>query len=148
MIKGIMQKIKDTTLEAIDLAKKMQEITSEAFIIHVSISKRLNKATVTIQAAKRPFPINKFQLIQHAIGGKFDKERTKCNFTKLTQIRHSSYVRLIFNFYMRECLNPASWDKVEVQLGNRGKVLTPEQCDGAEFAIMRGLNLEKREASE
>ena len=145
MIKDIIKKIKETTIEAIDLAKKMSEVTSEAFIIHVSIPKRLNKATVTIQAVKRPFPINKFSLIQHAIGGRFDKARTVCNFTKLTQARHSSRVSLIINFYMGECLNPASWNEVEVQQGNRGKVLTPDLCNGAEFAIMRGLNIKTKE---
>lgn len=142
MIKNIMQKIKETTIEAIDIAKKMQQATSEAFIVHVSIPKRLNKATITIQAAKRPFPINKFQLAQHAIGGQFKKAKTLCNFTKLTQLKHASHVRLIINFYMRECLNPESWDKVDVQLGNRGRVLSPDMCNGAEFAIMRGLKVE------
>lgn len=145
MIKGIMKKIKETTIEAIDLAKKMSEVSSESFIIHTSMPKSLNKATVTIQATKRPFPINKFQIIQHKIGGEFKKARTLCNFTKLTQLRHSSRVQLIINFYMRECLNPASWDKVKVQQGSRGMVLTPDLCDGAEFAIMRGLGVEKRE---
>jgi len=146
MIKNIMQKIKETTIEAIDLAKKMSEATSEAFLIHISIPKRLNKATITIQAVKRPFPISKFPQIQSAIGGHWDKKPTACNFTKLMQIRHSSRVSLIINIYAGKCLNPASWDKVEVQAGNRGRVLTPELCDGAEFAIMRGLGVDKKEA--
>lgn len=145
LIKNIIQKIKETTIEAIDLAKRMQEVTSEAFIVHVSIPKRLMKSTVTIQAAKRPFPIGKFPLIQHAIGGRWDKTNTACNFTKLTQLRHSSSVQLTMNLYMRECLNPQSWDKVEVQQGTRGRVLTPQLCDGAEFAIMRGLSIGSRE---
>ena len=136
-----MQKIKETAIEAIDLAKRMQEVTSEAFIVHISIPKRLMKAAVAIQAAKRPFPLHKFPLIQRALGGRWDKTNTACNFTKLTQLRHSSIVRLVMNLYMRECLNPQSWDKVEVQEGTRGRVLTPQLCDGAEFAIMRGLNI-------
>lgn len=145
MIKNIMQKIKETTIEAIELAKKMQEVTSESFIVHVPIPKRLVKATISIQAAKRPFPINKFPLIQQGIGGMWSKEPTACKFTKLMQVRHSSRVRLVINLYMRECLNPASWDKVEIQQGVRGRVITPEQCNGAEFAIMRGLGIQNNE---
>ena len=38
MIKNIVQKIKETAIEAIDLAKRMQEVTSEAFIVHLIIS--------------------------------------------------------------------------------------------------------------
>ena len=148
MIKDIDQKIKEVTIEAIDLAKKMQERTSEAFLVITSIPKMLNRATIEVHPTKRPFPIEKFHLLQHAIGGKFEKSQTECKFTKLTQIRHSSHVRLVINVYFGECLNPQSWDKVEVQRGTRGKVLTPELCDGAEFAIMRGLGIAGKSEKE
>lgn len=144
MIKNIEKLIKETTIEAIDIAKKMQEVTSEGFIIHTSIPKRKTTATVTIQAAKRPFPINKFPVLQHAIGGKWNKSSTKCNFTKLTQLRHSSEVKLVINLYMRECLNPESWNNVQIRKGIRGKVLTPELCNGAEIILMRGLGVKNQ----
>lgn len=141
MIMNILLKIKEVAIEAIDLAKKMQEVTNEGFIVMVPITKRLNKSSIEIHPAKRPFPLGKFPLIQREIGGRWEKARTACNFTKLTQPRHSSRVRLTLNIYMRECLNPQSWEQVEVLKGSRSKVLTPELCDGAEFAIMRGLNI-------
>ena len=141
MIKDIVHKIKEVTIEAIDLAKRMQEVTNEGFIVMTPITKRLNKSSIEIHPAKRPFPLGKFPLIQREIGGRWEKARTACNFTKLTQLRHSSRVRLTLNIYMRECLNPQSWEQVEVLRGNRSRVLTPELCDGAEFAIMRGLNV-------
>jgi len=144
MIEDIEQKIKETAIEAIELAQKMRKVADENFIIHVGIPKRQRTATVTIQAVKRPFPISKFSLIQHAIGGKWDKAPTRCNFTKVTQLRHSSEVKLVINLYMRECLNPESWDKVQVQRGSRGKVLTPDLCNGAEFSLMRALNIKEK----
>jgi hypothetical protein len=146
MIKDIREKITETTIEAIELAIKMMEASNEAFAIHTSIPKKLNKATVSITAAKRPFPLNKFPYIQHAVGGKFHKAPTLEKFTQLIQYRHSSIVRLVIHLYFRECLNPASWDKVEVQKGSRGRVLTPELCDGAEFSIMRGLGVKEEKA--
>jgi len=145
MIKDIEQKIKETTIEAIDLAKKMQEASNEGFKIFVSIPKKLDKATVSISGAKRPFPLNKFRLIQHAIGGKWNKTETTCKFTKLTQLRHASKVQLVIHLYMRECLNPQSWDKVEVQHGIRGRVLTPDLCNGAEIILMHGLGVKEEE---
>jgi hypothetical protein len=48
-------------------------------------------------------------------------------------------------FYTAECINPASRDKVEVLRGTRGKVLTPELCDGAELSILRGLGIQNGE---
>ena len=144
MIEDIEQKIKETAIEAIELSQKMRKVADENFIIHVSIPKRKRTATVTIQAVKRPFPINKFSLIQQAIGGKWDKTPTTCNFTKVTQLRHSSKVKLVINLYMRECLNPKSWDKVQVQRGVRGKVLNPDLCNGAEVILMQALNIKEK----
>jgi len=146
MIKDIVDQIQNHTIEALGFAKTLQEVTSEAFIVQTSINKRLNRATVSVFATKRPFPINKFILARRAIGGQFWKARTLAHFTMLKQVRHSFPVQLLIKFYMRECLNPASWDKVQVQQGVRGKVLTPDQCDGAEFAIMRGLNVQNKPA--
>jgi hypothetical protein len=148
MIRDIMSMIKEVTIEAVDLAKRMQEITNEGFIVLTPITQRLNRSSIEIHPAKRPFPLAKFPLIQRELGGRWEKARTKCNFTKLTQLRHSSAVRLSMNVYMRECLNPQSWQKVQVLKGTRGKVLTPDLCDGAEFAIMRGLNIGDRSASD
>ena len=79
MIKDIDQKIKEVTIEAIDLAKKMQERTSEAFLVITSIPKMLNRATIEVHPTKRPFPIEKFHLLQHAIGGNLRKATQSAN---------------------------------------------------------------------
>ena len=143
LLKGIEEKITETTIEALKLAKRMQEVTNEGFIVQTSIPKKLNNSSIEIHSASRPFPLNKFPDLQRAIGGFWNKMPTKCKFTKLSQQRKKGRVRLTINLYMRECLNPQSWTKVEVLKGNRPTVLTPELCDGAETIIMKGLQLNK-----
>lgn len=144
----ILLRIKEVTIEAIELARRMRELSNEGFIVMTPITKKLNRSSVEIHPAKRPFPLDKFPLIQRELGGKWEKARTACNFTKLMQLRHSSPVRLVLNLYMRECLNPESWENVEVLRGKRSKVINPDLCDGAEFAIMRGLDLRVRSTQD
>jgi len=143
LLKGIEEKITETTIEALKLAKRMQEVTNEGFIVQASIPKKLNNSSIEIHSATRPFPLSKFPELQRAIGGFWNKMPTKCKFVKLSQQRKKGRVRLTINLYMRECLNPQSWANVEVLKGARGKVLTPQLCDGAEIIIMKGLQLNK-----
>lgn len=139
MLKGFRQKIRETANEAVDLAIKSIEASHEGMIVHVSIPRDLQKATVVVQAQKRPFPLNKLATIIRAVRGKWERKKTACKFTKVESIRHSSAIPLIMRVYSGACLNPES--DMQVRTGNRGEVLNPEQCNGAEFSIMRGLGI-------
>jgi hypothetical protein len=139
MLKGFRQKIRQTTSEAVDLAIKAIETSNEAMIVRVSIPRDLQKATVVVQGQKRPFPLTKLATIIRAVRGKWTRKRTLCKFTKVESIRHSSAIPLIMRVYSGACLNPES--DMEVKVGSRGEVLNPEQCNGAEFSIMRGLGI-------
>lgn len=145
MKKGIRRKIRETVNEAVDLAIRAIEVSREGMIIHVSIPRNFQKATVVVQGAKRPFKINKLDYIIRALRGHWEKKRTTADFVKVESIRHSSPVTLVMRVYTAECLNPASRGNVEVLKGTRGKVLTPNLCDGAEFSIMRGLGIKQDE---
>lgn len=141
MLKGIYEKIKETTNNAIDLAQKMQSVTNEGFIINISIPKKLNNSTIEIHPAKRPFPLGKCEVIERTLRGHWAKEHTLCKFVKLSQIKQTGRVRLIINIYMGECWNPQQKD-MEVVKGTRGRVLNPEMCNGA--SIMKSLRLEDK----
>jgi len=144
MIVNILQQIKDRTIEAIDLAKKMQEATSEGFIIHTTIPNSLTHATITIQGFKRPFPIGKFPLIQRAIHGTWRYKKTPDLFVKINSARHNgdSRVKLNITLLMGECLNPLAHGTIKVHKGTRGRVLDPAGCNGLEHPLMRGLGLQ------
>jgi hypothetical protein len=150
MIANILQQIKDRTIEAIDLAKKMQEATSEGFIIHTTIPNSLTHATITIQGFKRPFPIGKFPLIQHAIHGAWWYKKTSEDFVKINSARHNgdSRVKLNITLLMGECLNPLAHGTIKVHKGTRGRVLDPAGCNGLEHPLMLGLGLQTRINSE
>jgi len=141
MIKNIRDKIRETVNEALDLALFAIEKSNEGMQIHISIPRKFQKGTVVVQGAKRPFDINKLEVIIRTLKGHWEKYHTANDFTKVESIRHSSPVTLTMRFLTAECINPASRDKVEILKGTRGRVLTPELCDGAEFAIMRGLGI-------
>lgn len=145
MQKNIRQKIRENVNEALDLAIKSIEVSNEAMQIHVLIPRKFQRATVVVQGQKRPFKLNKLEAIIRAFKGKWEKKPTTCKFTKVESVRHASAVSLIMRFYTGECLNPSARDKVHVQKGFRGQVLTPELCNGAEFSIMRGLGIQKEE---
>lgn len=143
MIKGIRNKIREVVNEALDLAIRAVEVSHEGMLVQISIPRNFQKSTVVVQGAKRPFPINKLDYIIRALRGSWKKKRTTADYTKVESLRHSSPVILMMRVYTAECLNPESRDKVEVLKGMRGRVLTPDLCDGAEFSIMRGLGLKK-----
>lgn len=145
MIKDIRQRIRETVNEAIDLAIRSIEVANEGMQIHVSIPRKFQKATVVVQGAKRPFPLTKLEAVIRGLRGSWKRKHTTCDYTKVESIRHSSLVSLKMRFLTAECINPASRSKVDVLKGNRGKVLTPEDCDGAEFSILRGLGIEGEE---
>jgi len=145
MLKDIRQIIREVVNEALVLAMRAIEVSNEGMLIHVSIPRRFQKATVVVQGQRRPFPLNKLETVMRAFRGEWKRKRTTCDFTKVESLRHSSNVNLRMCFYTAECINPASRDKVEVLRGTRGKVLTPELCDGAEFSILRGLGIQDGE---
>ena len=142
MIMGIMQQIKATVTEAIDLAKSMQETTSESFLVIASIPKSLNKSTVVIVNTKRPFPVGKFADLHRRIGGSWKYKRTAFKFVKIAQLRHSSTVRLIINLYMKECLNPLAHGTIAIAKGHPSRVLEPDKCNGLETPLMLGFGIE------
>ena len=148
MIKDIMEQIEKTTIEAIQLAKKMQEKTNEGFIVHVSIPQKLNGSTVTISAAKRPFPVSKFSLAHEAIGGHWDFLHTRNKFTKISQLKQDGGVKLIINLYTRECLDPRTWTDMQVVKGSRGKVLNPQDCNGFVTPVLRGFGIKDKRQIE
>lgn len=148
MIKGIRNKIREAVNEAIDLAIRAVEVSHEGMVIHASIGANFQKSTVVVQGAKRPFPINKLDYIIRALRGKWEKKHTTADYTKVESVRHSSPVSVIMRVYTAECLNPQSRDKVEVLKGSRGRVLTPDLCDGAEFSIMRGLGIKESQSEK
>jgi len=85
------------------------------------------------------------EIVMGASRGEWKRKRTTCDFTKVESVRYSNHVNLKICFYTAECINPASGDKVEVLRVTRGKVLTPELCNGAEFSILRGLGIQDGE---
>lgn len=147
MLKGIFEKIHATTIEALNLAQKMQATTNEAFIVSVSIPKKLNNSTIEIHPAKRPFPLGKCEMIERMLRGHWAKENTLCKFVKVSQIKQTGRVRLIINMYMGECLDPQQKD-MEVVKGTRSRVLNPEMCNGAGIIIMKRLKLEDKTQKE
>ena len=149
MIKDIEIKIQETTMEALRLAKRMQEVTSEGFLVLVSMPKRLNKATVTIFGMRRPWPVRqKFQVLHKTIRGHWDFEHTTQKFTKLTSTIHNNPVKLVIYLYTERCLDPKSFEDVEILRGTRGRVLTPERCNGFETPLLRGMGVDDKRASE
>jgi len=141
MLKDIRQRIRERYNEALDLAIRAIEVSNEGMLIHVSIPREFQRAIIVVQGQKRPFSLNKLETVMRVFRGEWKRKRTTCDFTKVESLRHSSDVKLRMCFYTAECINPASRDKVEVLRGTRGKVLTPELCDGAEFSILRGLGI-------
>jgi len=102
-------------------------------------------ARALVQGQRRPFPLNKLEIVMRVFRGEWKRKRITCDFTKVESLRHSSHVNLKMCFYTAECINPASRDKVEALRETRGKVLTLELCNGAEFSILRGLVIQDGE---
>lgn len=140
MIQNIREEIRKVTHEALDTAIRSVEVSNESMLILVEISRSFKKANVIVQGQKRPFPLSKIELIIRSLRGKWEKQRTALQFTKVESLRHSSPIIFKMRFYCGPCLNPSQ--QIDVSKGSRGRVLNPDECNGAENPIMRSLGIQ------
>ena len=143
MIKNIRERIKATVDEGLELAFRVIEVSNEGIEVHVSIPRSFKHAKVVITGMKRPFLWSKMQIIVRTLHGNWRKKLTNQKFAKMESFRHSNPVSLVMRFYFAECLDEKQRGEIQVLKGRRGRVLTPELCNGEEMRMLTTLDLKE-----
>jgi hypothetical protein len=140
MIKDIRERIKAMVDEGLELAFRTIEISNEGVEVHVSMPHSFSHAKVVVEGMKRPFQWSKLQDIVRILHGNWRKKLTKQKFAKMESLRHSNPVSLTMRFYFAECLDEKARGEIQVLKGRRGRVLTPELCNGDEMRMLNTID--------